>query len=139
MLGEILLPGFQEIIFNPKKWKARTAWLKCEWSALARPSVDMQREAKAYIELVDNKNMTNDIVCRRFTGMGFRSVCLKLAQEKKLLKRLGLVQKVDEDSQGIPVNLSMMNNDNSNNDDERENQDDEDSKDENDNEENNDK
>jgi capsid protein len=103
LLGDILLPGFKEIVFNPKKWKLRAAWLKCEWSALSRPSVDMQREAGAYIDLLDNINMTNDIVCRRFTGMSFKAVCLKRAQEKKLLNRLGLTAKVDEDAQGVPI------------------------------------
>jgi len=103
LLGDILLPGFQEIVFNPKKWKLRAAWLKCEWSALSRPSVDMQREAGAYIDLLDNINMTNDITCRRFTGMSFKAVCLTRAREKKLLDRLGLTQKVDEDAQGVPL------------------------------------
>ena len=115
LLGIIILPGFLEIVFNSREWRKRTAWLKCEWSALARPSVDMQRESGAYIGLVDNINMTNDIVCRRFTGMSFRAVCLKLAQEKKLIARLGLTQKVDENAQGVPIDkLSSIQFDNEN-------------------------
>lgn len=109
LLGEILLPGFREIVFNPKKWKLRAAWLKCEWSAMSRPSVDIQKEAKAYIELIDNINMTHDQACRLFTGMSFKAVCLIRAREKKLMDRLGLTAKTDEDSQGIPVELSKVN------------------------------
>ena len=108
LLGEIQLPGFREIVFNPKKWKMRTAWLKCEWPAMSRPSVDIQKEAKAYIELIDNMNMTHDQACRLFTGMSFKAVCLIRAREKKLMQRLGLTAKTDEDSQGIPVELSKV-------------------------------
>jgi len=109
LLGELILPNFQEIVFNPKKWKMRAAWLKCEWSAMARPSVDMSKEVRAYIDLLDSLDMTHEQVSRRFTGMSFRTVCYIRAREKKLMDRLGLHSKTDEDAQGRPIDLNNNN------------------------------
>jgi capsid protein len=106
--GDLILPGFQEVVFNPQKWKARGAWLKCEWTAISRPSVDIQKEAGAYILLLDSMDMTHDQVARRFTGMPFRAVCYRRAQEKKLMESLGLSAKTDEDSSGKPVILNAI-------------------------------
>jgi hypothetical protein len=55
--------------------------------------------------LEDSLDMTHDQVARRFTGMSFRAVCYIRAREKKLMDRLGLVAKTDEDSSGKPVYL----------------------------------
>jgi capsid protein len=105
LLGELIVPGFQKILFNSGEWRLRGAWLKCEWTAISRPSVDIQREAGAYISLEDSMDMTHDQVSRRFTGMSFRAVCYIRAREKKLMDRLGLVAKTDEDSSGKPLYL----------------------------------
>lgn len=96
--GDLILPGFQEVVFNPAKWKQRAAWLKCEWSAISRPSVDMQKEAAAYILLEDSMDVTHERVARRFSGMSFRAVAYKRAAEKRLMDYLGLVAKTDEDT-----------------------------------------
>jgi capsid protein len=105
LLGDLIIPGFQEVMFNTASWRLRGAWLKCEWTAISRPSVDIQREAGAYVLLLDSLDMTHDQVARRFTGMSFRAVCYIRAREDKLMKRLGLVSKTDEDSSGRPVYL----------------------------------
>ena len=110
LLGDLILPGFLEIIFNPKEWRKRAAWFKCEWSAMARPSVDMQKEANAYIALEDSMDMTHELVARRFTGLSFRTVCFIRKREKNLMDRLGLTAKTDEDTQGRPIDLILQNN-----------------------------
>jgi capsid protein len=108
LTGDLMLPGFQEVVFNPQKWKTRDAWLKCEWTAISRPSVDIQKEAAAYILLLDSMDMTHDQVARRFTGMSFRAVCYTRAREKKVMERLGLSAKTDEDSSGKPIVLNAI-------------------------------
>jgi capsid protein len=116
LLGDLVIPGFEKMLFNPGAWQLRGAWLRCEWTAISRPSVDIQREAVAYISLEDSMDMTHDQVSRRFTGMSFRTVCYIRAREKKLMDHLGLVAKSDEDANGKPVYLVEKNkNNNSNN------------------------
>jgi capsid protein len=109
LLNILVLPGFQEIIFNVKKWMERDAWLKAEWAAMARPSVDMSKEVKAYLDLEDSMDMTHEQVSRRFTGMSFKTVCLIRAREKKLMERLGLHARSDEDTSGRPIELLIAN------------------------------
>jgi capsid protein len=105
LLGKLVVPGFQKMLFNPGEYQLKGAWLKCEWTAISRPSVDIQREASAYIALEDSMDMTHDQVSSRFTGMSFRAVCYIRAREKKLMDRLGLVAKTDEDSSGKSLYL----------------------------------
>ena len=50
--------------------------------------------------------ITFDMVAKKFSGMGFKSVQYKLAQERDLMKRLGFVSAVDEDNNGKPVYLT---------------------------------
>jgi capsid protein len=100
LTGAFMLPGFLAIVFNPKLWKVKGAWLKCEWSGLHRPSVDINREAGALIKILATRNITNDEISRRFAGTSFKAVIYKIAQEEKIMKRLGLVSSVNETNNG---------------------------------------
>jgi capsid protein len=91
------------VLFNPKEWLVRDAWLKCEWTGLSRPSPDIQREAGALISVLKTGNITNDVLSRRFAGTSFQAVQYKLARERKLMQRLGFVSSIDEDQNGKPV------------------------------------
>jgi capsid protein len=103
LIGDLSIPGFRDVAFTTKSWKLRGAWLKCEWSGLTRPSVDIQREAGALISILATGNITNDYISRRFSGVSYRANQYKLAQERQLAKRLGFVSSVDEDTSGNPV------------------------------------
>ncbi len=103
--GELDIPEFKNVAFNPKEWKLRGAWLKCEWSSISRPSVDIQKEARAMYQLLSLGVISYDIVAKKFSGMSFKSVQYKLAQEKDLMNRLGFVSSVDENNNGEPVYL----------------------------------
>jgi capsid protein len=103
LIGNITIPEFQKIMFNPAEWQLRGAWLKCEWRGLARGSVDMQKESNSMIKLLNHDCMTKDIICRRFTGMSFNAVMYIRAREKKLQERLGIVSAEDENNNGEPV------------------------------------
>jgi capsid protein len=102
LIGEFVLPGFLPVAFNPKKWKERGAWLWCEWSGLHRPSVDINREAGALLKVLASRNITNDEISRRFGGIPFRATIYKIAQEEKIMRRLGIVSSINEDVQGNP-------------------------------------
>lgn len=103
LLGDLILPGFLSVVFNPRQWKIKGAWLKAEWTGLHRPSVDINREAGALLKILDSLNITNDEISRRFAGTSYKAVVYKLAQEKKIAARLGLTSLVDENSQGEPT------------------------------------
>lgn len=106
LIGNLNVPEFEKIVFRSEFWQQRGAWLKCEWSSISRPSVDIQKEANAMRVLLNLGVITFDMVARKFSGMGFKSVQYKLAQERDLMKRLGFVSAVDEDNNGKPVYLT---------------------------------
>ena len=106
LIGNLNIPEFEKIAFKSEFWQQRGAWLKCEWSSISRPSVDIQKEANAMRVLLNLGVITFDMVARKFSGMGFKSVQYKLAQERELMKRLGFVSAIDEDNNGKPVYLT---------------------------------
>ncbi|WP_253678630.1 phage portal protein [Treponema sp. OMZ 788] len=106
LIGNLNIPEFEKVIFKSEFWQQKGAWLKCEWSSISRPSVDIQKEANAMRVLLSLGVVTFDMVARKFSGMGFKSVQYKLAQERDLMKRLGFVSAVDEDNNGKPVYLT---------------------------------
>ncbi len=106
LIGNLNIPEFEKIAFKSEFWQQKGAWLKCEWSSISRPSVDIQKEANAMRVLLNLGVITFDMVARKFSGMGFKSVQYKLAQERDLMKRLGFVSAIDEDNNGKPVYLT---------------------------------
>ncbi len=106
LIGNLDIPEFEKIAFNGEAWQQRGAWLKCEWSSISRPSVDIQKEANAMRTLLNLGVITFDMVARKFSGMSFKSVQYKMSQERALMKRLGFVSAVDEDNNGKPAYLT---------------------------------
>ena len=77
--------------------------MNAEWTGISRPSVDLQKDVNAAEGALALRVTTYDQQSRKISGMSFRSVVQKLAREKKLLAKAGLVSSVDEDTQGQPV------------------------------------
>jgi capsid protein len=89
LLGQLDLPGLLSCAFDPAQWKLKAAWLKCEWSGLSRPSVDIQKEANAMKKLLDLGVITHDMVARQFSGFDFRTVQNKLEIEREIMESHG--------------------------------------------------
>jgi capsid protein len=96
LLGNIDLPGFLATIARPRQRNLQEAWLKCEWTGISRPSVDIQKEANALRNMVTGGWITNDQISREFSGMDFRTVQTKLRREKELMDRNGFTQKTEK-------------------------------------------
>jgi capsid protein len=92
LTGGLSLPRFKQAVFDPAQWKLRGAWLKCEWSGINRPSVDLQREVKGLRDAASAGWVPNEIPTRELTGMDFRAVQNKLKRERELMERYGFKQ-----------------------------------------------
>jgi lambda family phage portal protein len=102
LYGSTNAPGLLNAIYSNNK-KIINAWLSCEFSGLSRPSVDLTKDMLAAEKGLALRITTYDQQCKKVSGMSFRTVVQKLAREKKVLEKNGLISSVDEDSMGNPA------------------------------------
>jgi lambda family phage portal protein len=95
-------PGLLDAINNGNS-KVINAWTNSEFTGLSRPSVDLLKDVNAANEALKLGITTFDQQSRKISGMPFRVIAQKLAREKQLLKKYGLVSSIDENNNGEAV------------------------------------
>ena len=81
LTGQVIASGFIEAWRDPAKWREFGAWVNAEWSGISRPSVDILKDVKAWLELNKAGLTTKDFITRKFTGMSFETVTRKRGRE----------------------------------------------------------
>jgi capsid protein len=93
LLGRLHLPNFRKVIFDrERQYELCGAWLKCEWSGISRPSVDIHREVKAMKDAASMGWIPNEQPAREISGLDFRAVQNKIKRERELMERYGFRQ-----------------------------------------------
>ncbi|MGL4982138.1 MAG: phage portal protein [Treponemataceae bacterium] len=103
LTNQLQLEGFFNDIYVEKSWQKRSAWLKCEWSSISRPSVDILKEANASKILLELGVTDFETVSRKHSGKSFKAIQLKLRKELKLMESLGFTSSIREDNNGRPA------------------------------------
>ena len=81
LTGQFIATGFIESWRDPAKWRVYGAWVKSEWSGISRPSVDILKDVKAWLELEKAGLTTRDFITRKITGMSFETIVRKRGRE----------------------------------------------------------
>jgi lambda family phage portal protein len=102
LMENIKAPGYLEAK-RTGDFRTVNAWTNAEWSGLSRPSVDINKDAKAAETSIGLRIATYDYWSRRITGMSFRNTLQKIARENKLMERAKITSSVDENNNGEPI------------------------------------
>lgn len=103
LIGDIEAQSLLDAWRNPKKWREYGAWINADWTGLSRPSVDYLKDVKAGAEARKNGFTTQDMQCRKLSGLPFKTVVKKIKRENELAKKLGVSFTSEEDQNGIPI------------------------------------
>jgi len=88
LLSEILLnnisaDGFLDAWANINEWDILGAWILSDWAGAIKPNVDLLKEVRAYMELVNSGWITRDRAARELTGMKYSKVVQQLVRENE--------------------------------------------------------
>ena len=92
LTGQIIAAGFIESWRDPAKWREFGAWVHTEWSGISRPSVDILKDVKAWLELDNAGLTTRDKITRKFTGNSFETVIRKRKRESDFANENGEIE-----------------------------------------------
>ena len=100
LIGEVLTDriqadGFLEAWRNPKLYVEFGAWLRATWSGPVKPSVDLGKDVRAYVEAIDGNMCTLDRASKDLFGVRFSRMIKRREKELKQLREMN-------DTLGIP-------------------------------------
>jgi len=85
LIDMIIAQGFLEAWRDPRQWHVFGAWLSSEWAGAIKPSVDREKEVKAYERMVKRGWVTNDRASKELTGTKFSQNARRLKKENEQL------------------------------------------------------
>jgi len=86
LAGKIDAPGLLEAWRNPAAFDTFGAWIASDWTGAIKPSIDLEKEVKAYTAMVEQGFMTRDRATKELTGTKFSKNVKRLKTENELLK-----------------------------------------------------
>ncbi len=89
LTGQVIAAGFIEAWRDPLMWREFGAWVNAEWSGISRPSVDILKDVKAWLELNGAGLTTRDFITRKFLSMSFETVTKKRKRESDFAQTMG--------------------------------------------------
>jgi lambda family phage portal protein len=87
LTGQVIAPGLIDAWRDPSKWREFGAWVNAEWTGISRPSVDILKDVKAWLELYNSDLTTGDLITRKFSGMSIEAVVRKRKREKEFRQK----------------------------------------------------
>jgi lambda family phage portal protein len=85
LIGGIDAPGFLDAWRDPSQFITFGAWIMSEWAGAIKPSVDREKEVKAYERMAKHGWITNDRSSKELTGTKFSTNVRRLAKENEQL------------------------------------------------------
>ena len=87
LLGKISAPGLLEAWRDPQKYEIFGAWIESDWAGAIKPSVDLNKEAKGYKEMIAAGLITRDRSSKELNGMKASRVAKQLVKENEALAK----------------------------------------------------
>ena len=84
LLGDIPAQGYLEARNDPTQWQVARAWTKVDWTGAIKPSVDMGKITKAYMDMVDRGWLTNERAARELTGTKWSKNMRRIKKENAI-------------------------------------------------------
>jgi len=85
LAGRISAPGLLEAWRDPLKFEILGAWIMSEWAGAIKPSVDREKEVKAYERMTRKGWITNDRASKELTGTKYSTNVKRLRSENEQL------------------------------------------------------
>jgi len=98
LIGDVKAAGFIDAWWYEKNWRIFGAWTNAEWTGTSRPSVDIAKDVKAAVEMIDSMLTTRDQQCRKLSGMSYKTILQKQKREMEAAERIGIELKSDKEN-----------------------------------------
>ena len=90
LMGKLEAPGFLDAWRDPLGYDVYGAWLSSDWTGAIKPSIDLEKEVKAYDLMVASGYMTREKATKELTGTKYSKNVRRLEAENEQLVRANM-------------------------------------------------